>query len=67
MWNTKDLHDVTNIFDINTLHDVNCITMMQNSYSFAVGTDYGTLDLYSPFEFEENSILQASKDDKLKS
>lgn len=67
MWNSKDLYNVTNIFDINTLHDLNCITMMENSYSFAVGTEFGSLDLYSPFEFEEHSITQASKDDKLKS
>mmetsp|Transcript_38770 Transcript_38770/g.38315 ORF Transcript_38770/g.38315 Transcript_38770/m.38315 type:complete len:231 (-) Transcript_38770:383-1075(-) len=41
--------------------------MLEGSYSFVTGSRNGTLDLYSPFEFEEKSSSAQSKDDLLKS
>lgn len=41
--------------------------MLNDSYSFVVGTESGNLDLYSPFEFEDKSTILSYKDPKLKS
>lgn len=41
--------------------------MLESSYSFVTGSKSGTLDLYSPFEFEEKASSSQSKDDLLKS
>ena len=41
--------------------------MMEKSYSFATGNEKGTLDLYSPFEFEDKSSTTNSQDNLLKS
>ena len=59
--------DINEVFDIYSNQSLNCWWMLDWSYAFVTGSNKGTLDLYSPFEFEDKSSSVVIKDSFLKS